>query len=446
MDDSSDIRNRTFSFGAHGYNQDDVDGYLRELADRMESADLSWEDELRRLKDQSFGVVSLGYWRPDVDSYMAELTAWMHERAGTAESNGTAPEPVAEEEPETESEVPAEHAALQSGWAQGIVERLRRVTEASTAPTALAEVAEQPVPDVVSAVPLPLPQAPETDVEEEEPADREADRVRLFRMAVALGVEDAVSMTVGELVAAIDRVQAGGDEPDAAEAAEPAEDASAALARTKATLASFERMLADQVSQVTAATRLERESAARQAEAILRDAELRASEILASAEREGGVLEERAQRYSERVRRMADREALRRAATVDEPEAESAAELEAAVPAESEPDMVAEPEAETAEPEAETEMVEPEVEPEPVAEIVAEPETEPEPEAEMVAEPEPETEPEDEPEMAGEAEPETADADQAAEAPGDEGEPEQSADAAQLEPASAWARLRRVLG
>ena len=424
MHDSSDIRNRTFSFGAHGYNQDDVDRYLRELADRMESADLNWQDELRRLSDQSFGVVSLGYWRPDVDSYMAELTAWMNERAGTAESNGTAPEPVAEEEPETEPEVPAEHAALQSGWAQGIVERLRRVTEASTAPTALAEVAEQPVPDVVSAVPLPLPQGPETDVEEEEPADREADRVRLFRMAVALGVDDAVSMTVGELVAAIDRVQAGDDEPDAAEAAEPAEDASAALARTKATLASFERMLADQVSQVTAATRLERESAARQAEAILRDAELRASEILASAEREGGVLEERAQRYSERVRRMADREALRRAATVDEPEAESAADLEAAMPAE----------------------------PEPEAEMVAEPETEPEPEAGMVAEPEPEpeteTEDETEPEMAVETEPNTADADadQAAEAPGDEGEPEQSADAAQAEPASAWARVRRMLG
>ena len=427
MHDSSDIRNRTFSFGAHGYNQDDVDRYLRELADRMESADLNWQDELRRLNDQSFGVVSLGYWRPDVDSYMAELTAWMNERAGTAESNGTAPEPVAEEEPETEPDVSAEHAALQSGWAQGIVERLRRVTEASTAPTALAEVAEQPVPDVVSAVPLPLPQAPETDVEEEEPADREADRVRLFRMAVALGVEDAVSMTVGELVAAIDRVQAGDDEPDAAEAAEPAEDASAALARTKATLASFERMLADQVSQVTAATRLERESAARQAEAILRDAERRASEILASAEREGGVLEERAQRYSERVRRMADREALRRAASVDEPEAESAAELEAAMPAEPEPDMPAEPEAATAEPEAEPEMVEPE----PEAEMVAEPETEPEPEAEMAAEPEDEPEPD----VAVEAEPETADADA-----------DQAADAAQPEPASAWARLRRMLG
>jgi DivIVA domain-containing protein len=419
MDNSSDIRNRTFSFGAHGYNQDDVDRYLRELADRMESADLSWEDELRRLKDQSFGVVSLGYWRPDVDSYMAELTAWMNERAGTAESNGTAPGPVAEE-PETESEAAPEHAAIESGWAQGIVERLRRVTEASTAPTALAEVAEQPVPDVVSAVPLPLPQDPETDVEEEEeeeePADREVDRVRLFRMAVALGVEDAVSMTVGELVAAIDRVQAGDGEPDAAEAAEPAEDASAALARTKATLASFERMLADQVSQVTAATRLERESAARQAEAILRDAERRAGEILASAEREGDVLEERAQRYSERVRRMADREALRRAAAVDGPEAETPAE------------------------------------PEPEAEMVAEPESEPEPQAEMVAEPEPEpdAEPETaaEPEMAVEAEPETADADadQAAEAPGDEGEPEQSAEAAQPEPASAWARLRRTLG
>ncbi|HEY7259783.1 MAG TPA: DivIVA domain-containing protein, partial [Gaiellales bacterium] len=251
MHDSNDIRNRTFSFGAHGYNQDEVDRYLRELADRLESADVDWQDELRRLEHQSFGVVSLGYWRPDVDAYMGELNAWMNERAGTAESNGTAPAPVAEEEPETEPEAPGEHAAMQSGWAQGIVERLRRVTEASTAPTALAEVAEQPVPDVVSAVPLPLPQDPETDVEEE-PADREADRVRLFRMAVALGVEDAVSMTVEELVAAIDRVQAGDDESEAAEAsAKPAEDASAALARTKATLASFERMLADQVSQVT---------------------------------------------------------------------------------------------------------------------------------------------------------------------------------------------------
>jgi DivIVA domain-containing protein len=441
MHDSNDIRNRTFSFGAHGYNQDEVDRYLRELADRLESADVDWQDELRRLEHQSFGVVSLGYWRPDVDAYMGELNAWMNERAGTAESNGTAPAPVAEEEPETEPKAPGEHAAMQSGWAQGIVERLRRVTEASTAPTALAEVAEQPVPDVVSAVPLPLPQDPETDVQEE-PADREADRVRLFRMAVALGVEDAVSMTVEELVAAIDRVQAGDDESEAAEAsAKPAEDASAALARTKATLASFERMLADQVSQVTTATRLERESAARRAEDMLRDAERRAGEIVAAAEREGDALEERAQRYSERVRRMADREALRRAATVDEPEPGMAGEAETV--AEPEPEMVAEPEPE------------PEPQPQPEPEMVAEPEPEivAEPEPEMVAEPEPEDAPEDEPEMA--AEPEVveaeagtadADADQADESLGGEGEPEQPAEAAHPEPASAWARLRRMLG
>ena len=52
---------------------------------------------------------------------------------------------------------------------------------------------------------------------------------------------------------------------------------------------------------------------------MVRDAERRASEILAAAEREGEALGERAQRYSERLRRMADREALRRAATVEEP-------------------------------------------------------------------------------------------------------------------------------
>jgi hypothetical protein len=97
------------------------------------------------------------------------------------------------------------------------------------------------------------------------------------------------------------------------------------------------------------------------------------------------------------------------------------------MPAEPEPDMVAEPEAETAEPEAEPEMVEPE----PEAEMVAEPETEPEPEAEMAAEPEDEPEPD----VAVEAGPETADADA-----------DQAADAAQPEPASAWARLRRMLG
>ena len=50
------------------------------------------------------------------------------------------------------------------------------------------------------------------------PLDREADRARLFRMAIALGVPDAVSMTAAELVAAIDRAQ-GGEEPSAAEAA-----------------------------------------------------------------------------------------------------------------------------------------------------------------------------------------------------------------------------------
>ena len=265
---------------------------------------------------------------------------------------------------------------MPSGWTQAIVERLRRVTEASTGSTALAEVANEPVPDVVSVSPLRR-----EDEVEEETADRTADRVRLFRMAVALGVEDAVSMNVDELVAAIDRVQAG-DEEAAADAGTPeqAEDANAALARTKATLASFERMLADQVSQVEAAARHEREAAARDAEAMLRDAELRASEIVAAAERDGDAVGERAQRYSERVRRMADREALRRAAAVEEP---------VVVTPEPEPEMAAEPDPEP----------EPDQEPETAPEVAAEHEPTPveaetEPEAEMAAEPEHEPTPE----------------------------------------------------
>jgi DivIVA domain-containing protein len=344
MEEAHDIRNRTFSFGAHGYNQDDVDRYLHELADRVDSADVDWQDEVARLGRQTFGVVSLGYWRPDVDSYMAELRSWLVERAGETPMNGAAPEAAAE--PAADSD--AETGAMPSGWAQGIVERLRRVTEASTASTVLAEVANAPVPDVVSVTPLRL----EEEVAEET-ADPVADRVRLFRMATALGVEDAVSMSVEELVAAIDRVQDGGEEAEAGDApAETAEDAAAALARTKATLASFERMLADQVSQVAAAARHEREAAAREAEAMVRDAERRASEILAAAEREGEAVGERAQRYSERLRRMADREALRRAATVEEP---AAAVVEPEP--EPEPEMVAEPEPEPeSEPVAEAEV------------------------------------------------------------------------------------------
>src|SRR3954471_23531023 len=237
MNEAHDIRNHKFSFGAHGYNQDDVDRYLHQLADRVDSIDVDWHDEVERLGRQEFGVVSLGYWRPDVDSYMAELRSWMVERAGERPMNGTAPESDAE----AAADSSAETGPMPSGWAQGIVERLRRVTEASTASTALAEVASEPVPDVVSVTPLRL----EEDVEEER-ADPVADRVRLFRMATALGVEDAVSMSVDELVAAIDRVEAGDEELDLGDtAAEEAEDASAALARTKATLASFEQMLAD---------------------------------------------------------------------------------------------------------------------------------------------------------------------------------------------------------
>ncbi|HET7172238.1 MAG TPA: DivIVA domain-containing protein [Gaiellales bacterium] len=405
MQETHDIRNRTFSFGAHGYNQDDVDRYLRELADRLESADVDWHSELRRLEAPSFAVVSLGYWRPDVDSYMAELRAWMGERAGATETNGTAPEPAADAEAESEpqaearaeAETPAEPTALQSGWSQGIVERLRRVTEASTAPTSLADVVERPVPEVVAAAPRPLPQETEAEAEQDHGAT-ETDRVRLFRMAVALGVEDAVSMTAEDLVAAIDRVQAG-EEPEAAEAAvEPVDDPSVALARTKATLASFERMLADQVSQVTAAARLERESAARRAETIVRDAERRAGEIVAAAEREGDALEDRAQRYSERVRRMADREALRRAAAVEEQE-----------PAETAPETAAAPEPEVV------------AEATPGPEMAAEPEAEPEPEPEA-----------EEPEMGAEEEPDAEAADEpAAEAP---------------QQVSRWDRLRRAIG
>ena len=304
MQEAYDIRNRTFSFGAHGYNQDEVDRYLRELADRVDSGDVDWSSEADRLAANSFTVVSLGYWRPDVDSYMTELHAWMDERAGERPVNGAAPEHA----PEPADDSADEQAAMPTGWAQGIVERLRRVTEASTGSTALAEVAEAPVPDVVSAAPLRVEEAVEAET-----VDPAADRARLFRMAIALGVPDAVSMTTDELVAAID-ARSGDDASAEAGELETAEDATAALARTKATLASFERMLADQVSQVTAAARHEREAAVREAEELVREAERRAEQILAAAEREGDALGDRAQRYSERVRRLADREALRRAA------------------------------------------------------------------------------------------------------------------------------------
>jgi DivIVA domain-containing protein len=413
MQETHDIRNRTFSFGAHGYNQDDVDRYLRELADRVESTDVDWHAELRRLEDQSFAVVSLGYWRPDVDTYMAELKAWMGERAGASPMNGSA---AVEDESTPATEAAAEPAATESGWAQGIVERLRRVTEASTAPTALADVVEPPVPDVVAAAPAAV--AEDTAADEQTVAT-EADRVRLFRMAVALGVEDAVSMTADELVAAIDRVQAGGElEADDPIAAGPAEDPTVALARTKATLASFERMLADQVSQVTAATRLEQESAARRAESILRDAERRAGEILAAAERDGDAVEERAHRYSERVRRMADREALRRAAAVE---------------AQPQPEMAAEPEPEPAE----------EAEPEPEMAAQPEPVVEPEPEPAAVVEEEAEAAPE--PEPAVEEEPETA-ADDEPELEVEETGSEPAPVPQPAKAASRWDRMRRMIG
>ena len=379
MQEAYDIRNRTFSFGAHGYNQDEVDRYMRELADRVDSGDVDWSSEADRLAAHSFTVVSLGYWRPDVDSYMAELHAWMGERAGERPVDGTAPEHA----PEPADDSADEHEAMPTGWAQGIVERLRRVTEASMGSTALAEVAEAPVPDVVSAAPVRVEEAVEAET-----VDPAADRARLFRMAIALGVPDAVSMTTDELVAAIDA--RSGDDPSAETAElETAEDATAALARTKATLASFERMLADQVSQVTAAARHEREAAVREAEELVREAERRAEQILAAAEREGDALGDRAQRYSERVRRLADREALRRAATVEE----AAPALVAAEP-------------------------EPMPEPEAVAEPEPEPDPEVEPEQEMAAEPEAEAEAEVEPEAVAEPQAETA---------------------------SAWARLRKAM-
>jgi len=398
MEDIHDIRNRTFSFGAHGYNQDDVDRYLRELADRIEAGQTDWDAEIERFRQRSFAVVSLGYWRPDVDSYMAELGGWISERAAAERMEAPAQDAQEELEPASEPEAESTPAApMPSGWTQGIVERLRRVTEASTAPTTLAEVAEgeDTVPDVVAAPPLrhavdvdDAPQAGGLD-EIPEPLDREPDRARLFRMAMALGVEDAVSMTAAELVAAIDSAE-GGDEEPAAEGTPPGQDANAALLRTKATLASFERILADQVSQVTAAARLERDEAARRAEEIVREAERRAGEIVAEAEREGDALGERAQRYSERVRRLADREALRRTAAAE---------------------AVAEPE------------------PEPIPEPEPEPMPEPEP-VEAAAEPQPDA-------VAESVESEMGEVDEAGEEPAGEAQPEQG---------SAWGRIRRMLG
>ena len=49
MQEAYDIRNRTFSFGAHGYNQDEVDRYMRELADRVDAGDVDWSSEADRL-------------------------------------------------------------------------------------------------------------------------------------------------------------------------------------------------------------------------------------------------------------------------------------------------------------------------------------------------------------------------------------------------------------
>ncbi len=201
MEEAHDIRNRTFSFGAHGYNQDDVDRYLRELADRVDSADVDWHRRGRapRRGRRSASSRSATGGPTSTRTWPSFGRGWSSVRARRP-MNGAAPEAAAE--PAADSD--AETDAMPSGWAQGIVERLRRVTEASTASTALAEVANAPVPDVVSVTPLRL----EEEVAEET-ADPVADRVRLFRMATALGVEDAVSMSVEELVAAIDRVQDG---------------------------------------------------------------------------------------------------------------------------------------------------------------------------------------------------------------------------------------------
>ncbi|MGN6377492.1 MAG: DivIVA domain-containing protein, partial [Gaiellales bacterium] len=73
--------NRQFSLGARGYNQDEVDSFLHEVAERMWAADADPSALADRLAGPRFSVVTLGYSRNEVHQYMDDLRVLLRRRA-----------------------------------------------------------------------------------------------------------------------------------------------------------------------------------------------------------------------------------------------------------------------------------------------------------------------------------------------------------------------------
>jgi nicotinate-nucleotide--dimethylbenzimidazole phosphoribosyltransferase len=370
MDSAREIRNRTFSVGAQGYDEADVEAFLRDLAMRVDSADCDWALEARRLAEPKFRPVALGYWRPEVDAYLMDLRKSMEERAEQAEreraavageADAAAPpapagtrrrglrslfrgpakapqpveavvqvedpfapagavpaaepayeeapavempvtvavaeaepvvapgpvveaEPVVDAEPVVAAEPVVEVTAAAASETVAVVDdpvvpepavlETAAVAEPSAAPEARAVTDAPAAPDAPAVMEEPAVVAePAAEVEPEPmpeeapvpvPADGQGEeRARLFGMAIALGVEDAVSMTPSELAAAIGRARRESAVSGKAEAAsEPSEpevetpirasrhDLLEALERARAAVTAFERMLANEIEEL----------------------------------------------------------------------------------------------------------------------------------------------------------------------------------------------------
>jgi DivIVA domain-containing protein len=244
MVDPASIRNASFSLTPTGYNPEEVDRYLAELADGIATADAF------DVRNASFSLTPTGYNPEEVDEYLSQIADAL---------SGPGPAPAAVEEPaapQTAEFLPAPEppavAAAPPAW-----EAAEAIEAGQPAEPAIAEPAAEltgPVtpaefvePEPVAAQPAAVAAVPEPAVRNIEPAAAEAP------------VEPAVSGVPAEPVPAVFTTR-----PDA--------DLNGLAGAVESTIAALQRFVENELAAVREATTAEVDAIYRERQRLIDEA------------------------------------------------------------------------------------------------------------------------------------------------------------------------------
>ena len=273
MDDVVTITGRKFALSVRGYDQDEVDGFLRILATRLNNGSDPAAEAARIASVTRFTVVTLGYARNEVHQYLNDLRLLLMRRAGAPIVSDVVEAPRVAEDPAGSADEGSEASPPE-------------FAPSATYPWLMAPAEQLPV------------------VEEPVAQDNHKDEVEI------------------ETEPAIVTEPAPAAEPEAPAADPVSEEVMAALRRARDALNAFEARVNGEVAELGGAVRRQRdatqreclelvESAERDAERMMERARLRIAEMAASAERDDLAIRARAEAYADRIRRSAEAGALR---------------------------------------------------------------------------------------------------------------------------------------